>query len=272
VGVPTFSEKLFTASFGQLIHTKTMKRGFKHTDLPTTHLSEDYSYRPELTRDPIEAARRRSHPNGNVILEEQASGIYVAHALFTHDMPEPADRLFRNKWMARGFLNAAYHLFAEDESEVMRRRLLLAQLADDQSGWRETRKGLEFKLDHQIGHAALLADSLLIAHQNERDTTKLKMKLGATMGNIAIGLESLQLVDAPHGMSEYDIQSVVRWTALDMIKDARLSHREVGRTASIAQLSLPSTPLSTYWSRRAPATNQAFHGLEQAQRDYGLAQ
>lgn len=247
-----------------------MKTGFKNIDLPVTHLTTEPIYQPELTRDPIEEARRRANPEHTVILEQQAAAAEVAGALFRHDMPDRADRDFRNKWLARGFANGAFHQFAMDEPGVMRRRLLLTRLADDEAQWRETSGGLESTIDRSLGHIAHLANILVIAHINEQDTTKLKMKLGAAMGNIAINFECLQLADAPNGMSEYDIQALARWASLDMLRDARTSYGDVGVVPSIAQLSLPNTPLSTYWNRNAPASNHAFHGLAQAQRDFGL--
>lgn len=249
-----------------------MKRGFKNIDLPVTHLTTEPVYMPELTRDPVEAARRRSNPDHTVILEQQASSLLVAESLFSYPMSERRDRNFRNKWLARGFANASFLQFAADEPSIMRRRLQLTRLADDDTGFRETKGGLEETIHSKIGHAAFLADSLRIAHVNEADTSKLRMRLGAAMGNIAVDLECLQLTDVPNGISEYDAQALARWTALDMLRDARTVYPETGGIVpSIAQLSLSTTPLSTYWSHAAPESNQAYHGLQQAQRDFGLA-
>ncbi len=247
-----------------------MKTGYKHLDLITTHLTQGEPYRPELTRDPAEAARRRSHPDGNVINEEQASGIEVARAVMNYDFSTEQERDFTYGHIAEELMNSAYHLFGETE-EVQRRRQLLPILAEDSSDFRETRSGILYRVRSGLVRAADHGHMLTLMHQQGHETSKMKTILGRQLGNLAIAIESVQLTSAPQGMSEFDIQKIVRFYGVDLMRRARTRHQEVGVHPSIAQLSRPTTPAAMEWSKQAPATNEAYEALAQAQRDFGLA-
>jgi hypothetical protein len=246
-----------------------MKTGYKHIDLITTYHADGEPYRPELTRDTSEAARRRSFPRGNLINEEQQSGLEVTRAIMDYDFGNVRDRDFAYGRISEQLANTAFHLFGETE-DVMRRRHFLPVLAEDSSDFRETRPGLLHKVRSGLAYAADSARSLTLVHQQGRETAKHKAKLGRHIGNLAIAIECLQLTDAPHGMSEFDIQKVVRFYGVDMMARARTRYKDLGVHPSSAQQARPTTPVSLEWSKYAPETNEAYEVMQQAQRDFGL--
>jgi len=247
-----------------------MKTGYKHIDLISTHLAEGEAYRPELTRDPIEEARRRRYPNGNVINEEQAAGLEVARAVMGNDFGTEKERDFAYGHIAEELVNTAYLLFGQTE-EVMRRRQHLPILAEDSSDFRETRSGILYHVRSGLGQAAERGHTLTLMHQRGLETSKLKTTLGRQLGNLAIAIECIQLTNAPHGMSEFDIQKIVRFYGVDLMRRSRARHQDIGVDPSVAQLSRPTTPAAIEWSKQAPTTNEAYEALQQAQRDFGLA-
>lgn len=247
-----------------------MKTGYKHIDLISTHLTDGVPYRPELTRDPIEEARRRSHPTGNLINEEQAAGLEVARAVLDYDFGTEEERRFAYDHIAEELLNSAYYLYGETE-EVMRRRQFLPILAEDSSEFRETRAGLLYRVRGGLARAADNARALTILHQQGLETEKQKIKLGRHIGNLAIAIECLQLTDVPQSITEFDAQKIARFYGVDLMARARTRRHVIGADPSAAQLSRPTTPVVIEWNKQAPATNESFELLQQAQRDFGLA-
>lgn len=247
-----------------------MKTGYKHIDLISTHLAGGIPYQPELTRDPIEEARRRSYPSHNLINEEQASGLDVARMALDYDYGTDEERRFAYDRIAEELLNAAYYLYGETE-EVMRRRQFLPTMAEDSSDFRETRSGLLHRTRSGLDYAADKSHTLTLLHQQGRETTKQRIQLGRHLGNIAIAVECLQLTDVPQSIGEYDAQKIARFYGVDLMARARTRRNIIGVDPSVAQLSRPNTPVSIEWSKQAPATNEAYEMLQQAQRDFGLA-
>lgn len=237
----------------------------------TTHISEGTPvYQPDLSRDPIEIARRESNPRGSVILEEQESALEIALRVAQHDFAYQNERDFAYGHIAEELANAAWHLYGKSD-DVQRRRQLLPIHADDSADFRETRPGLTHHIRSGLAYAAEAGHRLVIAHHRGLETTKQRVQLGRGLGNIAIACETLQLTNAPQGMSEFDIQKIVRLYGIDLFQRARTRYHDVGVAPSIAQLSRPTTPVSLEWQRTAPATNESYELLAQAQRDFGLA-
>lgn len=247
-----------------------MKTGYKHIDLISTHLADGVPYRPELTRDPVEEARRRSYPDNNLINEEQASGLEVARAIIDYDFGTEEERRFAYDRIAEELLNSAYYLYGETE-DVMRRRQFLPIMAEDSSDFRETRSGLIYKVRSGLAHTADNARALMILHQQGLETAKQKTRLGRQVGNLAIAIECLQLTDVPQSINEFDAQKIARFYGVDLMARARTRRHAVGVDPSIAQQSRATTPVSIEWSKQAPASNEAYEVQQQAQRDFGLA-
>lgn len=247
-----------------------MKTGYKHIDLISTHLVDGVPYRPELTRDPVEAARRRSYPSKNLINEEQAAGLEVIRSVFDYDFGTDEERRFAYDRIAEGLINSAYYLYGDTE-EVMRRRQFLPVMAEDSSDFRETRSGLLYRVRNGLAHAADSARSLTILHQQGLETEKQKIKLGRHVGNLAIAIECLQLTDVPQSISEFDAQKIARFYGVDLMARSRTRRNILGVDPSSAQYSRITTPVAVEWSKQAPATNEAFESFHQAQRDFGLA-
>lgn len=247
------------------------KQPFKHFDLPTIHFAAGEGYVPPRTRDSIEADRRHNNPPDTLILEHQSIG--VAKLLALHDIApdNPADRDYINENMAMALLNAAYHSSAQHADDVMRRRLDLPTLADDDADWRETRSGLYTRTRTSLMRTAELAAALELAHKKGLQTKQLAKQFGRQAGSTALQLVSVPLTDAPRGMSAGEIQTVMRYTASDTLERARQSRDKFGVPASIAQFALADSPLSTVMRQNAPNSNQAFYALEQVHEEYPVA-
>ena len=239
---------------------------YKNFDLPVINLPEEGHYIPPLTRDVTEAERRHSLPSGTVLLEQQRDGLRIAQDIISYPFDNPADRDFAYKETAHSLLNSSWYTYARSAPDVMRRRLDLAVLADDDAEWRETKSGLLTKTQSGLVRAVELAEALTNAHSCNRRTDRLSQQLGRQVGNVAINLACLPLADAPRGMSAYDIQYVARLTALDTLEQSRAPRGDT--YASTAQLIDPDSPLSTSWRKNAPSTNQADNALVQAQEEY----
>lgn len=153
----------------------------------------------------------------------------------------------------------------------MRRRLDLPTLADDDADWRETRSGLYALTRASLVRTAELASALELAHKKGMQTKHLAKQFGRQAGSTALKLVSVPLTDAPRGMSAGEIQTVMRYTASDTLEKARQSRDRFGVPASIAQLALVDSPLSSVMRRDAPNSNQAFYALEQVHEEYPVA-
>lgn len=242
-----------------------MKKPYKHFDLPTYHLSGEH-YVPARARHSGEIERRRMQPTGTVLLEQQRGGLAIASDV-VNQLEEDEDLRFAGDMLAAGGLNASWYSFAQG-AEVMRRRLYLPELADDETEWRETREGLLEKVRTNLAQAADLAWVLADAGREGLRTERTKTSLGRTMGSVSLGLASVRLGDAPETVSAFQIQAGVRRVSLDALDRSRTISSEVGMNPSIAQLADPDSPLSVYWRRNAP--NGAHEAFVKAQEEVQL--
>ncbi len=285
-------EKLFTAFIFTPRHSNGMTKGRRDFDLPIIHLTEEENYIPPRARDATEIVRRRNLRPGTLILEQQAVGLNVAVDIFNYPVDQRQDRDFIHDRVASALMNTAWYTFGDHTPDIiMRRRLKLPVLADDQAGvlttneseiddhdydlsvdeaeetlgWRETREGLLAHIRTNLSRSAVLGHRLTFAHTQELNTMKLYKQLGRAMGNTALAITSLPLADAPKGMSEEEIQNVVLMTGNDLLERSRVSHQVSGFHASVAQLADSESPLSRAWRRDAPKTNQAHDALVEAQ-------
>ena len=233
-----------------------MKKPYKHFDLPTYHLSGEH-YVPARARHSSEIERRRMQPAGTLLLEQQRDGLAVASAV-VNQLEEDDDLRFAGDMLAASGLNASWYSFAEG-ADVMRRRLYLPELADDETGWRETREGLLEKVRSNLAHVADVAWVLTDAKREGLRTDRTKTQLGRALGTVSLGLASLHLGDAPETVSAFRIQDSARRASLTALDRSRTVASEIGMNASIAQLADPDSPLSVHWRRNAPnGAHQAF--------------
>lgn len=247
------------------------KSPFKHFDMTTTHLPEDGDhYIPAPTRDSTERDRRHAMPHNSLILEDQRSGLTVAKHVIGYDFQNPEEQSFAFNTLVPTLLNTSYYSAARGAGDVMRRRLELPILADDEGEWRETQDGLLHKIREAIGHTVTLAEQIELQHKRGLRAESLRQQLGRHAGSVALALACYDLGEAPYDMSDFDIQSIVRLRALDTIQQSRqfMPH---GTYGSVAQLAHPHSLLSLHYLRHAPHSGEAASIFAGAQEDFGLS-
>lgn len=236
-----------------------MKKPYSHFDLPTQHLGMEH-YIPPRTRDEDEAERRRYLPRGTVLAEQQRNGLYVAQAIMNQELDEP-DELFASRVLAASGLNSSWYSYARN-ARVMRRRLFLPKLIDEEAAWRETHDGLRAKVRDGLAEAVKWGEVLAWATAESTVRTHLPVVAGRAMGNASLQLSCMTIGDVPRGVGTFDVQAVAREQGLASLEFARRAEAEMGVAPSIAQLADKDSPLSVYWRRNAP--NGAYEALEQA--------
>lgn len=238
-----------------------MKKPFSNFDLPRQHINSDH-YIPARARASDEIDRRRSLPAGTLLAEQQRDGLRIAANIIGY-LEEPEDVAFTTEVLAVSGLNAGWYSFAQ-HSSVMRRRLLLPELANDEGeeDWRETRVGLLTKVQTGLVVATELAEGLALARANRHETRRQTVELGRRLGNVSLELACIRLGNAPRLLSAFAVQSLAREEALITLEQSRVIADQVGVNPSIAQLADVDSPLSVFWRRNAP--NGAFEALEQA--------
>lgn len=250
-----------------------MNKPYKNIDQPVVNLheSDGNHYVPPLSRDPDEIAYLQGVPLGTKILAHQSTGLNVSHAVVEHPFQHESDRRFAFNELSKALFNSSWYLFAQSSQDVMRRRLLLPDLADDDADWRETPAGLLARTQDSVGHAAELGQALTIAYASEYSTDRIRKQLGRQMGNSALLLSSIDIVPAPRGLGAFEISHAQRLRSLDQLRQSRTTSLQNPYFASIAQIARPRSPLSTDWQERAPQTNEAYRVLAEAQDTFGLA-
>lgn len=250
-----------------------MNRPYKNIDQPVVNLNETdgQHYVPPLSRDEQEINYLQSAAPGTKILAHQSTGLTVTHAVSEHAFSNEADRHFAFNALSKALFNSSWYLFAQGSQDVMRRRLLLPELADDDADWRETSTGLLARTQDSLGYAAELGQELAIAHASERSTHRIRTKLGRQMGNSAILLTSMEMTPTPRGQSAFEISHAQRLRYLDLLRTSRTTSPQHPVFPSIAQIARQRSPLSTEWQDTAPQTNEAYRVLAEAQDTFGLA-
>lgn len=226
-----------------------MNKPYRNFDLPKQHLDERH-YTPARARSKSEIERRRSLPSGTTLLEHQRDGLAIASQMLEWN-EQPEDVAFTSNVIAMSGLNAGWYSYAAD-APVMRRRLSLPRLADEELGWRETRSGLLTKAQQGLARAVTLAGALAEAAAEGRSLERHKRSLGRQLGNISLNLACLDLGDVAGSYSEFDIQNLAREQSLQTLEDARTFGARIGSHPSIAQLADPNSDLAIYLRRCAP--------------------
>lgn len=239
-----------------------MKRSYSHFDLPTLHYGGPEHYVPPRTRDADERARRHSLPPGTLLAEQQYAGLRVAEGIMAHDLDED-DMAFASLLLAASELNSSWYSFARDHAnEVMRRRLELPRLVDEETTLRETREGLLHKTRAGLATAAQWAGVLAEATAENTRHAKLPVLTGRTMGNSSLQLACVTIGNVPYGISAFEVQARARQQGLEALALSRRTVAEVGVLPSVAQLADVDSPLSVFWRRHAP--DGAYDALEAA--------
>jgi hypothetical protein len=243
-----------------------MKKPFTHFDLPKQHLVGEH-YVPARARRTDEIERRRSLPSGTVLLEQQRDGLAIASHVVEH-VEEDRDIQYISDMLAASALNASWYGFAQ-HAPVMRRRLYLPELANDETEWRETRSGLLTKVRRSLAETAELASIVASARASGYETKRRLFELGRQLGNTALGAGCMPIGGATYGLSAYEAQVAARDQSLSIVERSRALTSEVGVNVSIAQLADRDSPLSVYTRRTAP--DGVYMALEQAVEELDYA-
>lgn len=240
-----------------------MNKPYRNFDLPKQHLDERH-YMPARARSKSEIERRRSLPSGTTLAEQQRDGLVIASKMLEW-VEQPEDVTFTSNVIAMSGLNAGWYSYAA-KSAVMRRRLSLPRLADEETGWRETHDGLLTKAQQGLAYAASLADLLVGATIEQRATEHYRQQIGRNLGNLSLNLACIELGNVAQSYSEFDIQDLAREHSLQMLDSARTFGDQIGTHPSIAQLADPNSDLAIHIRRHAP--NDTLEAYEEALEVY----
>lgn len=240
-----------------------MNKPYRNFDLPKQHLDNRH-YIPERARSSTEIDRRRMLPNGTILAEHQRDGLLIANQIM-RTVEEPEDVAYAGAIVAMSSLNAGWYNYAAD-GLVMRRRLNLPTLADEETDWRETRSGLLTKAQEGLAKAATIAEALAATQTERHSNVRQKQLLGRSLGNVSLQLACIEIGGVSRFYDAFDVQNLAREQSLQTLEQARIFADEVGSHPSIAQLADPNSDLAVYWRRTAP--NGAFEAYEEAIEDY----
>lgn len=239
-----------------------MKRGPQVYDLPVANLNQNVGhYVPPKARSEREAMRRRNNPANTVILEAQTDGTYILGKTFEYIADDERSGEYFAHVMGGVCLNTAWYSYANlhpDEIEsaqdnVTRRRLELPkhiQIDDEGIPHYETERNNYHAITDGLARAANLANLLEIAHREEHEIRKyrLRKQFGHLIGNVGLRLAATPLIGARG--EPYDIQTGVRNAGRDAIEKSREQYD--GAYPTVAQLTDLDSQLSVHLRRTAP--------------------
>jgi hypothetical protein len=237
-----------------------MKQPYSHFDLPKQHLSGEH-YFPARSRDPREIERRRALAPGTLLAEQQATGVRMTARMFEAVSESPVND-FALELLAASGLNSSWYTFADKQHEVMRRRLYLPRLADDETEERVVTTERVIKVRSGLLATIENADRLTYRAGMNRLTKRGRAEFGRSMGTVSLGLASIQLGNGLLHNDAFIVQDMMRNQALQTLDASRRLERFIGVAPSVAQLADPDSPLSVYWRRHAP--DEVYGAYEQA--------
>ncbi len=241
------------------------KKPFIDFDLPTKHLVGGNHFVPPKTRDPNERERRQSLPAGTLLAEFQQRGLSMA-SIILGILQDPADLESANSFISPAGLNTSWYSFARD-SEVMRRRLKLAQLAADDPEQRPSSYMLHHQATDLFGIATEQAKGLVIATVRGLETIDdYKKNIARTVGHASLVLDSVPIGDqVGYGdiqATDFDLQAMSRQRGLKVLEQARTLHAVTGEVPSLAGLADPDSGISVHLRRQG--TNAVVEAWEEA--------
>lgn len=228
-----------------------MNKPRTHFDLTREHLSERGHYIPPKARDAEEIARRRSLPAGTLIAEQQARGLEIAHDILASVEPGE-DMLFTTRMLGMAALNSSWYMFGQDASDVMRRRLWLPKMADDDTGYRQSAAELRTTTIDSLDGAHSMAQEFATWLAERRATERRKKQLGRHLGNTSLHLAVLGDGRTVIGGDAFDVQDEVRERSLELLRFARQFGIDAQTHLSVAQLADADSPLGVHWRHEAP--------------------
>lgn len=214
------------------------KTPFRNYDSPTINSGEHYV--PGRSRDPEEIAWRHGvGGTGAVVLRQQYRGLLTGrHMLET--VEDPNEKAKIAQMFGGSLLFTARYLFGLDDQDVMRRTLKLPLLAVE--GWRENPENYERKFFSALGEVSFATMELAQRKGEKLPVGNLEMKLGRAIGNVGLMASVFPLIRISPDQDPYDIQAVVRQSALNMHQKAVEHSERIGVNMSAAHLADPLSP------------------------------
>lgn len=239
------------------------KQPFSNFDLPRQHLSEQGHYVPPAARDEDEIRRRRALPAGTLLAEQQAHGVALAGNILSR-VEAGEDMLFTTQMLGMATINSSWYVFAQGKHapDVMRRRLILPKLADQETDWRQTAEGLREETVEGLATAGLLAQAFAADRAANRVSVRRDRAFGRHLGNVSLHLAVLRDGQTTIGGNAHEVQIEVRDRALELLDVARQFSIDHHSHPSIAQLANPDSPLGVHWRNTAP--NGAYQAYREA--------
>jgi len=215
-------------------------------DLPKRHLSEGrQNYKPL----PTYGDKARS---GLLVLEQQAKGLSVASLILTRLEYTPLDDGgFSTRILGLAGLNSSWYMFTRG-TQVMRRKLNLPKLVDDENEFYETKQGLLKMSKNGLVDATIQAEKFAQSYKQRREGERAREVLGRNLGNTSLSLACLGVVDTTVNMGAFDAQELARETCLEALENAREVAISIGAYPSMAQIGNEQSETMLYWRRRAP--------------------
>jgi hypothetical protein len=220
-------------------------------------------YVPPKARNASEIARRRSLIRGELVLEHQQGGLYVARtALAAVTDRESLD--FALPIVNLSALNSAWHMYAEPErtlnDSIRRRRLKLPIMKD----WQDGTHLLE-GVKHSLAQGQELAARLVLLHGTEtKEYEHVRRDFSVCVGNAALaGAAAAGLGEDPIPGSPLRAQQFAREQAFRLLESRAAVAARIGSAPTLAQMADTDSDLSVWWRRNAP--DQAYTAYRDAQ-------
>lgn len=242
------------------------KTPFKDFDIPTKHITEGKHFIPPKTRDSAERERRKLMPPGTLLVEYQQKGIRMA-SIMLGILQDPHDIESANAVISPAGLNTSWYSFARGATDVMRRRLKLAQLTSPDPEQRPSSYMLHHQATDLFSLASTKAEGLVVATINGIEPVdEYKKTVARTVGHASLVLDSVPIGDqVGYGdieATDFDLQNMSRLRALSALEQARTLHAVTGEVPSLAGLADPDSGISVFIRRQA--TDAVVEAYEEA--------
>lgn len=237
------------------------KQPYSHFDLPREFLSREGHYLPPKARDQAEIARRRSLPAGTLVHEQQAKGIEIASKIFA-SVETGEGMAFTTRLLGMTAINTSWYIFGQKAPDVMRRRLHLPKMANEETEERLSAAQLRLDTIQDFNVAHDLANGVAKAHLIDKLSVRRANGFGRHLGNLALNLAVLGDGQTTISGNAFEVQEEVRSKGLNLIDGSINFVLDHDSHPSFAQLADYDSPLGVHWRLEAP--NAAFDAYNEA--------
>ena len=238
----------------------------KHFDMPKVHLSGDEVHVLPKSTDPEEIAWRTKNP-GLDRLRYQHFGLHIATELTRPSQvyEDKNIRTYVNGRVALALFNTSWFAFQEEPEDVMRNRLLLPLLAEEDPSetYYQTEHRLHLKAYEDLSLARVASVAWMNRHTQGKNIVKSAKTFAQSVGNSALKLASLGLTH-DNESTIYDMQVNARLISQQLLDQSREAHRATGVDPSLKQMA--TDPIERIFPIVPGADEETIHTIHAARQ------